>query len=335
MYAANGAPAPTGMFGTLARNADGSFTLTDTAKTVTTFGVPDGNGKSVVTSVSEGGQQGMTQLYDAGSGRLTALLDEATGRKVELKYGGWGCPTFDGFAATPADMLCQVSFWDGSTAGFGYIDTPVGRQLARLADQSQSATGAMVTDLAYDGSGRLAALRSPLVAAAAASPAAASAVGSNPADPQLLAQVAYDGAGRVASVTNPAGSLGAPRVSTAYAYANNNTTTATVSPGLDPSITTTRRFPHHLADLRRRDHPHRVRRRRQPGQVHRRRGRRDGGRVQRRRRRGGHQRPGGARTTYAYDRYYSSNSPDDAGKPMLGLDVQYWANRGWSGCRRQ
>ncbi len=333
VYAANGAPAPTGMFGTLARNADGSFTLTDTAKTVTTFGVPDGNGKSVVTSVSEGGQQGMTQLYDAGSGRLTALLDEATGRKVELKYGGWGCPTFDGFAATPADMLCQVSFWDGSTAGFGYIDTPVGKQLARLADQSQSATGAMVTDLSYDGSGRLAALRSPLVAAAAASPAAASAVGSNPADPQLLAQVAYDGAGRVASVTNPAGSLGAPRVSTAYAYANNNTTTATVSPGgstssitYDPaSFRTTSRTSDGATTRTEYDaggNP--VKSIDAVGGVTAAEYNADGVVV-------ATNAPGGARTTYAYDRYYSSNSPDDAGKPMLGLDVQYWANRGWSG----
>ncbi|MFM2437501.1 MAG: hypothetical protein RLZ55_312, partial [Actinomycetota bacterium] len=231
VYSANGVAAPTGMFGTLSLNADGSYTLTDTTKTVTTFAKPDSSGRAWVTSVSLSGQKGIAQNYDPGTGRLTSLTDTVANRTVEIKYGGWGCPTFDGFAATPDDMICQVSFWDGSTAGFGYVNTKAGPQLARLADYAGSGSGAQVTDLAYDDAGRLTSLRSPIVAAAAASPASSAMVGNNPNDPQFLASVAYDAAGRVATVTNGAPSLGAPRVSATYSYGNNNRTSIAVGPG--------------------------------------------------------------------------------------------------------
>lgn len=333
VHSATGAPAPTGMFGTLARNGDGSYTLTDTAKAVTTFAAPDANGRSFVTSVSQGGQKGVDQIYDAGSGRLTALVDSATGRKVEIKYGGWGCPTFAGFAPTPNDMICQITFWDGSTAGFGYITTPAGPQLARLADHAQSPSGALVTDLAYDDAGRLVALRSPTVAAAAASPMAASLVGPDPSDPQLLAQVTYDAAGRVARVTNPAPRIGGPRVSTSYTYGANNTTTASVAPGgatssitFDPATfrTTARTADGVTSRIDYNPAGNPVKSVNAAGGVTTAEYNADGVVV-------ATTAPGGARTSYDYDRVYASTSPDDKGRALQGLDVQYWANTSWTG----
>lgn len=330
---ADGKPSPTGMFGTLVLNSDGSYTITDTTATVTTFAKPDPSGRSYVTGVSTSGQQGIQQIYDGESGRLTSLIDTATGRTVTLRYGGWGCPVYRGFADTPSDLLCQIEFWDGSKAGFGYTANAAGVQLARLVDYAGSASGALVSDLAYDDSGRLTAVRSPTSAAAVASPAAARVAGSDPAEPQLLTQVSYDPQGRVATVTNPAPSLGAPRVSATYSYGANNTTTTAVAPGgstsqitYDPAtfrtlarsadgVTTRTEYDANGNPVKSVD---------AAGGVTTSEYDSDGVMVAKRG-------PGGSQVTYGYDRTYATKDPNDPGQALLGLDVSYWPNTTWSG----
>lgn len=333
VYSAYGQSAATGMFGTLVKNTDGSYTLTDTTKTVSTFAAPNANGVGYLETVSISGQQAVTQTYDGTSGRITGITDPVSGRTVAVDYGGSSnCPSYSGFVAAGDGLICQVRFWDGSTSAFGYVSTPAGPQLGRLVDYANSSDAPSVTDLAYDGAGRLVAVRSPLVAAAAVSPAAQSVTGTNPADPQLLTVVTYDNAGRVATITNPAPAQGADRVQMTYVY-ENNTTTTTVGPNgsassitYDPnSLRSTSRTTDNVTTTVQYDA--------------------QGNPTQATDAVGGvttytydasgvltnKTGPGGAATTYAYDRTYATKNADDPGTPMQGLDVQYWGNTTWSG----
>lgn len=333
VYSAYGQSATTGMYGTLVKNTDGSFTLTDTTKTVSTFAAPNTSGVGYLETVSMSGQQAVSQTYDGSSGRITGMTDPTSNRTVSVDYGGSGdCPSFDGFVSPGNGMICQVRFWDGSTSAFGYVNTPAGMQIGRLVDYANSSSAPSVTDLAYDASGRLVAVRSPLVAAAAASSAAQAVTGSNPADPQLLTVVTYDQSGRVSTITNPAPAQGAARVQMTYTYAN-NTTTTTVGPNgsassitYDPnSLRSTSRESNGVTTTVQYDS--------------------NGNPTQSTDAVGGvttytydadgvitnKAGPGGASTTYAYDRTYTTKSADDQGTPMQGLDVQYWGNSTWSG----
>ncbi len=336
VYGAKGQPAPTGAYGTLVRNEDGTYTITDPSQSVTTFSPPrDIAGQQVATvqSVSLSGQQGVQSEFDPDSGRLVTLTDSFTGRQVELKYGGRGCPSFDDFIAAPDGLLCEVKYWDGTTSAFGYVQTPVGPQLGRIIDYANAKeNGALVNDFAYDDSGRMAAMRSPGVAYALTSPASHSVAGENPNAPELLTQISYDSEGRVATITNQAARVGAARSSVAYTYSTGkNKSVAT--PGGDTAtteyrpatlqttstningLTTTKTYDPESGN---------------PATV------KDpvgttsytydaAGLLK------NQSRTNGASTTYEYDGTFPSTDPGATAKPWLGLDVQYWGNKAWLG----
>lgn len=231
---ATASSAASGTYGVLAHDKSGTWTLTSPQRAVATFAAAGSDGTAWLTSATSTGQVSVTTSYDGSTGRVTALTDPVSGKSATVAYGGGDCPSWKGFIAAPAGLVCRVTFWDGSTVGFGYVMAGSAPVLARIVDRPEAAAaGALVTDFGYDSSGRIATMRSPRVAAAAASPSAAPATGSNPAAASLLTQVTYDSSGRVASVTRPAASVGKERTSVTYSYdqtATTPTTTATASP---------------------------------------------------------------------------------------------------------
>ena len=193
---------------------DGSGDYTVTTKDATTVFRPAADGTSAdLVSVYAGDRPVLTQ--ESRDGRPTAIVDPVSGRKVEFVYGGGDCGSVGpGFVAAPAGMLCRVKFWDGSTSTIGYVNGAGGAPtIGRLVDFPEAgAAGALVTDLAYDDVGHISAVRSPLVAAAAAS----GIVGVD--DPQFWTAATYDARGRIATITESASSTGATRCTRTYGY---------------------------------------------------------------------------------------------------------------------
>ena len=198
----------TGLAPVLLKNPDGTFVVT--TKSATALFTPEGE-VAYLTSVTSSDSPMLGQSWKGG--RLQKVSDPVSNRSVEFVYGGGDCPKPpSGFVAAPAGLLCQVKFWDGSTSAILYVDTPVGPSIGRLIDFPEAkGEGAQVVDLAYDGAGRLARTRSPLVAAAAAS----GVVGAE--DEQFWTSVTYTPTGRVASITGAAPSSGATRCTRSYA----------------------------------------------------------------------------------------------------------------------
>ena len=193
---------PSGQFSTLVRNPDSTWSVTDLNRVVTTFAATDdANPVAQPTGVwTADSAQVRLEYVD---GRLSALVDEVSGRKMAFAYGGGDCPAGagDGFVDAPNGQLCGVQGWDGSTTALRYVAVGEGVQLGRLVAFAGTGETAQVTDLAYDASGRMVAVRAPLAAAAVASGAID---GLGDQDERALTQVAYDDQGRVVSVTAPA-----------------------------------------------------------------------------------------------------------------------------------
>jgi RHS repeat-associated protein len=117
-------------------------------------------------------------------------------------------------------MLCQVSYWDGTTATFAYNSG--NPELLQLA--SVTTSGGETSSFAYDSDNRLADIRDALAtdylaAGGQAGTPAPCTVGTGPAVTPADTQVCYDSSGRVASVTQPAPTTGAARPGRTYTYA--------------------------------------------------------------------------------------------------------------------
>jgi RHS repeat-associated protein len=137
--------------GILAVNAANEVTLIEGDTTY----VFNSNGK--LTSVTVGQDDNSQANRSSANYTFTAanpasLTDPLSGRSITYSYGSTcGAPT--------ADMLCRVSYWDGTQTDLTYTNG----QLVRITNP-----GAEVTDFAYDGTGRLWKVRSPLSADALA-----------------------------------------------------------------------------------------------------------------------------------------------------------------------
>ncbi|NCY17905.1 MAG: hypothetical protein EBX39_14330, partial [Actinobacteria bacterium] len=200
----------TGLAPVLIKNPDGTFAVVTKGST-SVFTLDAATKIAYLSSVTSDSSPMLGQSWT--DGRLRSVSDPVSGRKIEFVYGGGDCPgPVSGFIAAPKGMLCRVKFWDGSTSALLYVDTPVGPSIGRLIDYPEArGEGAQVVDLAYDGAGRLARTRSPLVAAAAAS----GVVGAD--DEQFWTSVTYTPTGRVASITEQAPVAGATRCTRSYA----------------------------------------------------------------------------------------------------------------------
>lgn len=199
-----------GLAPVLIRNGDGSWSVTTKSSTAR-FVDDNGDGVADLSSISADGAPMLQQEWSGGL--LRKITDPVSKRSVELFYGGDSCPkNAAGFVAAPAGMLCEVKFWDGSSSAFSYVSLPDGSvSIGRLADYPEAgASGAQISDVAYDGAGRITRTRSPLVASAAAS----SIVGID--DSQFWAEVNYLPEGRVASITDAAAAVGGERCIRSY-----------------------------------------------------------------------------------------------------------------------
>ena len=195
----------------LLANSDGSWSVTTKAST-SRFVDDNGDGTADLESLSANGSPVVNQVWT--DGLLRKITDPVSQRSIEMIYGGGSCPKLAaGFVAAPAGMLCQITFWDGSTSAISYVGLPDGSvSIGRLADFPEAgASGALVTDVAYDTVGRLARVRTPLFASAAAS----SIIGAE--DSQYWTEITYTPEGRVASLTEPASAIGAARCTRNYA----------------------------------------------------------------------------------------------------------------------
>lgn len=121
--------------------------------------------------------------------------------RITLSYAGTAaCPAPPtGLSAPPAGMLCQVSFWDGTSTKVHYNSNG---QLAQVVHP-----GEVTAAFGYDSQGRLADVRDPLAIDAMA--AGTRSLG--PCQPAIATsycgtdtQIAYDASGKVSTVTQPA-----------------------------------------------------------------------------------------------------------------------------------
>jgi RHS repeat-associated protein len=183
---------PPGGDGILVANPDGTLTLHEADGMEYVF---DAAGNLTRASSAVDDRTPAALVYDwAGSPpRLTAIKDplDPNVRRITLAYGGDSvCPTSppQGAVVAPAGMLCQLSYWDGTTTKLWY-DTS-GR-LARVEDP-----GGEVSDFAYDTAGRITKVRDPLAADAVAA-------GVRADDDTTRTLISYDTQNRVASVEAP------------------------------------------------------------------------------------------------------------------------------------
>lgn len=223
---------PAGEHGVLSLDATGQVTLSDEDGTVYVFG-PNGRLASATPAIDAIHPATPTQSYNS-AGLLTAITDPVTGAAVRFFYAGETLPgdlgggaaclsTADPNLSTPpAGMLCRIIYPTGTgTGGTGTADTALyyntNGQLARIVDP-----GAETTDFAYDATGRLWQLRSPLAydwLAAHPDP--------DPAGSVVSTLITYDTSGRVAAVTLPApdGNAATTRSTTTITYQSATTTT--------------------------------------------------------------------------------------------------------------
>jgi RHS repeat-associated protein len=212
-----------GLAPVLMKNADGTFSVT-TKSSTSVFAADSASNIAYLSSITSEGNPVLGQKWS--DGRLQSVSDPVSGREVTFVYGDGDCPKpVSGFVAAPKGMLCEVKFWDGSTSSIHYVDVPgIGASIGRLIDYPEAkGAGARVLDIAYDGSGRIARTRSPLVAAAAAS----NVIGAD--DEQFWTKVTYTPEGRVESMTEPAPTAGATRCTRSYNYESSQSTSVTDS----------------------------------------------------------------------------------------------------------
>jgi RHS repeat-associated protein len=214
----------------LARDSAGHLSLAGGNGSLTAFN-PDGTLASVTSATDDRGLAAPTYTWGAPTGspmasRITAINDPVGNRHITLNYGGdAACPTPpSGFAAPPRAMLCLATYWDGTQTRYWYNP---GGQLARIEDPSGS-----ITDFAYDANGRLAQVRTPLVADAVA--AGVITYDDTPGSARTV--ITYDAQGRAASVNAPTPTSGAARPGHTYQYVSATETRVHVA-GLDESQT--------------------------------------------------------------------------------------------------
>lgn len=207
----DGSKAAEGQSPVLSRNPDGTWAVT-TKHTTTLFRDDTNNGIAQPVDIISGDRPVLSEIWQRGLVR--AVVDPASGRQLDFVYGGGACPTPPaGFVPAPADLLCEVRFWDGSTSQVHYVNTPNGSvSIGRIVDFPEAGPDAAVVDLAYDAAGRITRTRQPLVAQAAASGVI------DAQDPQFWAEIGYDGEGRVISLTEAAPAPGATRCTRTIDY---------------------------------------------------------------------------------------------------------------------
>ena len=200
-----GRPVSTANQATLTSSGPGRFELTEVDGTVTSF--RDGR----PTAVSANGLPRGTSSW--GPDGLLQSVADPSGRTIAFAYGGGDCPAWQGFEPAPKGMLCRIAWWDGTRTEIGYVKAgSSGEQVGLIVDAVTADFAGTSLGIGWDAAGRVSALRSALVGAAAA--ASKDLAGRD----DLLTQVIYDDRGRVAAVAGPAPQPGGVRLAHVYEY---------------------------------------------------------------------------------------------------------------------
>lgn len=217
---------PEGEDGVLGLDTTGRVTLTEGSdvyvfradgKLDTQANVLDSRKPAALQNIYSGTPSRLTQIKDPVSGRAHTLFYN---RPNEDCYGSAAVPPgFD--AKAPAQMLCRITYWDGTETRFWYV----GGRLQRIEDP-----GSELTDYMYTGEGLLAGVRDNLAWDWIA------------VDPnnrgwnfETETVVAYDTTGpkpKATAVTAPAPAPGQPRPGHTYTYDPANRTTLVNAAGL-------------------------------------------------------------------------------------------------------
>jgi len=201
---ANGRPVDSGQSATLTRSGD-AWQLFEVNGQLTVF---SGNRPVAVSSADL--LVGTATWSE--SGLLTQVTDPS-GRGISMRYGN-DCAPPPGYAQAPDGFLCQIQWWDSTSTEIHYLGDSDNPQIGQIVDAVSEADPAAASALGFgwDASGRLSALRSPMVTDAAA------------ADPALrdrldvLTEISYDKQGRVAAVAAPAPAPDGERLVHRYDY---------------------------------------------------------------------------------------------------------------------
>ena len=206
--------APINEYGVLVRNSDGSVTLQDEDGRSYIFN-SDGRLREVATVTDDRNPAALKYEYSGMPPRLSKIVDGVDPSRYGSLYykGDAECSaspaTFD--ASPPDNMLCAFVTTDGDRTDLFYKSG----QLARI-----QLPGNEVTDIGYDGSGRIVQHRSSL-----ANDAVLAGVRDN--DAGITTELSYDDVGRIRTLTEPAPNAGEGRATTEYDYLP---TTATGTP---------------------------------------------------------------------------------------------------------
>jgi YD repeat-containing protein len=239
--AGGGYTPPPGEDGVLARDASGRLSLHAEDGLTYVFNA-DGTLASATSALDDTSPAAPRYTWEpVGSpalARLVAVTDPVGQRSMTLRYGGdAACPSGPApLAAAPAGMLCEVTYggWDNASTKLYYN---ANGQLARIEEPGGADADAdrrPRTDFSYDTAGRLAQVRSPLVADAVVAGVISAA---DAATSRHNTVIGYDASGRVASVTAPAPTVGsdANRPAHSYWYVSATTTQVFVA-GIDGAM---------------------------------------------------------------------------------------------------
>ncbi|WP_328614435.1 PA14 domain-containing protein [Amycolatopsis sp. NBC_00355] len=224
-----GYTAPDGEDGVLAVDSAGKVTLQGGGD-IFTFGA-DGKLESQALAVDSRKPASLQNIYNGTPSRLAQIKDPVSGRAHVLHYNRVGDDCYSGAtpppgadALAPAQMLCRISYWDGSETRLWYT----GGRLSRIEDP-----GSEVTDYGYDSAGLLTSQRSAMVNDwIAADPAARSGA------TDVRSEITYDsssGKPKATKVVEPAPAPGRTRSETGYRYDPANRQTFTDVAGLTPA----------------------------------------------------------------------------------------------------
>ncbi|WP_297542085.1 PA14 domain-containing protein [Amycolatopsis sp.] len=216
--------------GILSLDTNGLITLTE-GGSMFTFRA-DGKLDTQSSAADSRKPAALQNIYDGTPSRLAQIKDPVSGRAHVLHYNRAGDDCYGGVtppagsdALPPAQMLCRITYWDGTESRLWYAQ---GR-LARIEDP-----GAEDNDYGYDATGLLTSQRSSLVNDwIAADPA------NRTTAADVRTDVTYDtstGKPKAHLLTGPAPLPGQPRPGKTYRYDPANLQTFTDSAGLNPAI---------------------------------------------------------------------------------------------------
>jgi YD repeat-containing protein len=217
---AGGFEPPEGEAGVASVNADGIITLADETGVIYTFR-RDGAFDSATSPTDIKKPASPVIAYRAGTTLIDSVTDRLSTRSVKYLYGGdSGCTVDPGFTSAPAQMLCGISYPDGSKTKLEYGST--GNLLSIVNPGNETAS------FEYDGQGRLSHVWNSLANDWLRADT------SRHAGPANRTDITYGADGKVSKVQLPApyGVTETARPTKTFDYSTPGTTKATI---VDPS----------------------------------------------------------------------------------------------------